>query len=563
MILEDVFMRRKNARTLELIVKHQEYFDQKLIDMVTELNTTIKNISEEKTRVKCQNEQLIFTNQSLNIKLNDLKSQNSILKIQCAKEKAEKDDLLKEVQRIQDELEKLQRETELQRIEIEKQRKEIERQEKTIDKYKYINSTNSNMPSSFDVLSHTKAKASANTRVPTNRKRGGQKYHKLHKSQIKTEVHSIICKNVVKAPHGAKPIKDEKDNILYYVTHEVDLILKSEIIETRYYISEDGEVLDDKTMKKYAINPLTYSHHFKASVVYLNQRGTVPLQRLSEMMSDISRGTIQLQPSTISKWCQECHIKSREIQERILDDILHEHVCHVDETGIKISGENRWIHVITNDKGAYFICTENRGEKEGGTISLLDLYTGVLVHDHFKTYQKLLLCKHAECNAHIDRYLKSGIDFDKNEECQKLLELMHEILHRKHTLIDEGKSSMEADEITGYEKRYEEIIKNGLKKYDESNPNVSKKIEPDYIKTLRRMLEFKEEHLRFMKDFTVPYTNNKAEKMCRVVKAHKNISQQFVTIRGGEAYASIISIIQTANIRKENALEKLDEIFSN
>lgn len=430
-------MRRKNAETLDLIVRHKEYFDQKLIDMVAEMNMTIRNVNKEKTRVKCQNDQLIFTNQSLNIKINDLKSQNCILKIQCAKEKAEKDDLLKEIQRIQEELEKLQRETELQRIEIEDQRKKIEKQEKVIDKYKYINSTNSNMPSSFDVLSHTKAKASANTRVPTNRKRGGQKYHKLHKSQISTDVHSIICKNVVKAPHGAKPVKDEKDNILYYVTYEVDLILKSEIIETRYYISEDGEVLDNKTMKKYAVNPLAYSHHFKASVVYLNQRGTIPLQRLSEIMADISKGTIQLQPSTISKWCQECHKKSKTTLEDILNDILAGEVVHVDETGVKTSGKNNWIHVITNDRGAYFICTENRGEKEGGTISLLDLYTGVLVHDHFKPYQKLLMCKHAECNAHIDRYLRSGIDFDKNEDCQKMLELMHEILHRKHTLIDE------------------------------------------------------------------------------------------------------------------------------
>ena len=184
---------------------------------------------------------------------------------------------------------KLQREAGLQRIEIEKQRKEIERQDKVIDKYKYINSTNSNMPSSFDVLSHTKAKASTNTRVPTNRKRGGQKYHKLRKSQIKADADSIIYKKVVKVPYGAKAIRDEKDSIVYYVTHEVDLILKSKIIETRYYISEDGEVLDDKTMKKYAINPLTYSNHFKATVVYLNQRGTIPLQRLNEMMADIKK----------------------------------------------------------------------------------------------------------------------------------------------------------------------------------------------------------------------------------------------------------------------------------
>lgn len=84
-------------------------------------------------------------------------------------------------------------ETELQRIEIERQCKAIERQEKVIDKYKYINLTNYNMSSSFDVLSHTKA--STNTRVATNRKCNGQKYHQLHKSQIKAEADSIIIKS--------------------------------------------------------------------------------------------------------------------------------------------------------------------------------------------------------------------------------------------------------------------------------------------------------------------------------------------------------------------------------
>ena len=97
------------------------------------------------------------------------------------------------------------------------------------------------MPSSFDVLCHTRSKANANTRVPTNRKRGGQKNHKLHKSQIKSETNDIICKKVIKAPSGAFPIKDDQDNILYYVTQEIDMILKNKIIETRYYISEDGE----------------------------------------------------------------------------------------------------------------------------------------------------------------------------------------------------------------------------------------------------------------------------------------------------------------------------------
>lgn len=66
---------------------------------------------------------------------------------------------------------------------------------------------------------------------------------------------SIICKNVIRTPHGTKPIKNEKDIVLYDVTHEVALILKSEIIATLYHISEGSEVPGDKAMKKYAITP--------------------------------------------------------------------------------------------------------------------------------------------------------------------------------------------------------------------------------------------------------------------------------------------------------------------
>lgn len=93
-------MQKKDAAALDAIMKHKEYFDQRLIDMVTDLNRTIKSINKDKTSAIYHNNQLVITNKSLNIKVNDLRSENSILRIQFAKEKAEKDDLLKEVLRI-------------------------------------------------------------------------------------------------------------------------------------------------------------------------------------------------------------------------------------------------------------------------------------------------------------------------------------------------------------------------------------------------------------------------------------------------------------------------------
>lgn len=554
-------MQVKDRNALKFILEHKEHFDQKLLDIVDHL---VKNEEKLKNKINSlddRNKQLDKSNKSLINKINDLKAKFFNLN-KSYKEALEKIDFyIDALKKKQDEIKKLKDRIEELEKENKKYRKDIEKKEKTIDKYMHQNSTNSNIPSSYDILS--KSKAPVNSREATGNKRGGQVNHPLHKSSLSSDVKRVIIRKVKKAPTGAEPVKDEDGNVLYYVTQEVDLVLKSEITETRYYVDPQGEKLDKKTMKKYAINPVVYSPRFKAIVVYLNQKGTIPLQRLSDMMSDISRGIIQLKPSTITSWCQECYKKSEELLRMIIDDILKENIVHVDETGVKISGKNRWMHVITNEKGSYYICTEKRGDSEKGPLSLLAFFIGVLVHDHFSSYQKLKLCRHAECNAHIDRYLKAGIDFEKSEDCKKMIELLHEMLRRKHELMEQGKDHMDKEEIENFENRYVEILTNSLEEYAKAHPKIKKRDEDDYIKTFRRMLEYKEDHLRFMKEFEVPYTNNRAELGCRVVKGHKNSSHQFVTMNGGDTYAGLTSIIETAKIRKENAIEKLEEIFSN
>ena len=338
--------------------------------------------------------------------------------------------------------------------------------------------------------------------------------------------------------------------------------MKSKITETRYYIVEDGVHLDESYMKKYAINGVTYAPHFKATAVYLNQKGTIPYQRLSEMISEISNGEVLLRPSTIVKWNNEMHEKSLSARKEILSAILEKELIHVDETGMKVNTKINWMHTISNANGSYFVITKSRGDKECGPISLLREYEGILMHDHFKSYQSLQKCNHAECNAHIERYLKCGIEVDNNEECREMLELLHKMLSRKNELLEKGKLKMEESEINDFEEKYLEIANRGIKKYYDIHKNYEKKYEPEYIPTFKRMIEFKEEHLRFIKDFRVPYTNNAAERQCRVVKNKKKISGQFVSIAGAEAYADALTIMQTSKIRKQNTLTNLENIFS-
>lgn len=85
--------------------------------------------------------------------------------------------------------------------------------------------------------------------------------------------------------------------------------------------------------------------------------------------------------------------------------------------------------------------------------------------------------------------------------------------------------------------------------------------EADYIKVFRRMLEYVEEHLRFITDFRVEYTNTIAERCMRVAKARKKISGQSKNMDRGKDFANIQSIIQTANWTGQNTLELMRGII--
>lgn len=556
-------MRIQDRNALNGILAHKEYFDQKLIQIATtaedkiqllELknNQLTKEIKELKTYLRAKDAQI----KDKDYKINEMSRLIASKEMTIEEVMEELNNLKKEIQKEREENDRL-----LHIVE-ENIRKNEEIQEdlsKQIKKLKFSNSTNSNLGTSHDILSHAVAKAQANTRVKSNRKRGGQKGHPVHKSQLSETPSTVIIKRVKKVPAGAKKVMEE--NEVYYATQEVDIQIGSKIIETRYYLDGNGDELDKDTLNKFAINPVCYTDRFKASVVYLNHKGAIALERLTVMLSELSGGTITVRPSAIVKWTKEISDKSDSLRLEIISNILSSPVVHVDETGEKIKGNNAWIHTITNSEGAFFISTEKRGDIEKGPVAYLENYDGILVHDHFKTYQRLSNCEHSECNAHIDRYLKSGIDIDQNEDCQKMLDFMHELLRIKEDYLKRDINEMPKEEIAKHKEKYLKIAKTGLKNYYEKQKGKNPTYVPDYVPTFRRMIEYVDDHLRFITDFKVPYTNNAAERQCRVIKSKKKISGQFVSKRCAKAYADILTIIQTANIRNENALDALIKVF--
>lgn len=121
---------------------------------------------------------------------------------------------------------------------------------------------------------------------------------------------------------------------------------------------------------------------------------------------------------------------------------------------------------------------------------------------------------------------------------------------------------MEKDEIKEYESRYHQILKEELEKYQKAYPKKIKGVYmPEYIKLMRRMEEYSEEHLRFIKDFRIPADNNLAERQMRPTKAKKKISGQSQNLKTANDFACIHTVIQTCSLQGKNTLEEIKTIF--
>lgn len=557
----------KDRITLDTILQHKEHFDHRLVGIVEHLEHRNTHLDEEVERLSTANRKLSKKNRGLQLKVDDLKA----IGYNLEREVKEKDEEIgaiisgfeKEIREqektIKGELNHSYKENNRLHNENEKLRKEIERLRKENERYKKMgkkNSGNSSIPPSKDEFAKI-----ANSRVKTGMKKGGQKGHGVHRIALKGTADKVIYKVVKAAPAGAEAVLNGENEILYYRTQEINAALKTTTTETRYIITRDGAALPEKEMDRYRISSVSYHDDLRAMVLYLNSKGTLPLARLCTIINEMSMGEISLSASAIVNWEREFHGKSVTYRTELLESLKKEHVLHVDETGWKVNGKRAWLHVVAGVHGAYFIVTEKRKDTENGPLAILGDYEGCLVHDHYKAYYDLS-CAHGECNAHILRYLKEGEELDKNEACGEMIKLIRSMIHEKKELVKKGIMEMDVEQIQAYEQKYLETLNAELERYAAENPKkVAAKYVPQHIKLMRRMVEYREEHLRFIKDFGVPSDNNLAERQMRPTKAKKKISGQSLSLETANNFAAIHTVVQTCSLQGKNTLEEIKAIL--
>jgi transposase len=309
-------------------------------------------------------------------------------------------------------------------------------------------------------------------------------------------------------------------------------------------------------------NKTQYGNRIKAILVYFIQYQLISYKRLKELSSDIFGQSIS--EGTIYNANLEAYDKLEKSENSIKEAIVNEKVVNFDETGIRVNSLNYWIHVSCTKDYTFYGVDRHRNNDALKKIDILTKFKGVAIHDNYSMYFKYEDCNHGLCNAHHYRELKGAFDEDGFLWLSQMTDLLFRI--KKAVDTSDNIDSLDTKQLFEFEKEYIKILEEGSKNYPIIKITEKKRGRTKLSKSQNLFIRFikrRDEILRFMYNFSVPFDNNQAERDIRMPKLKQKISGCFRSNFGAEIFCRNRGYISTVKKQKLNVLQSICDIFSN
>ena len=224
---------------------------------------------------------------------------------------------------------------------------------------------------------------------------------------------------------------------------------------------------------------------------------------------------------------------------------------NLDETGWK----RDWLWTFTNPNIAFFHIDDSRGSKV--VIDHLgEFYNGILISDFWSAYRnKIGAFAKQKCLRHIMGDIRDLLkDESLTSEAKMFLSDVKELfkdailLHNMYPTLSNEEYRPACKDIR---KRFKKL---------RSRPELEHH-ETDNIR--KRLINFKDELLVFLKYPAIPPTNNPAEQGIRNAVLFRKISFGNMTERGKRNVSIIMTILRTAKLRALDPIKVLVAIMTN
>jgi transposase len=414
-------------------------------------------------------------------------------------------------------------------------------------------SHNSHLPPSSDRF----AKKSKSLRKPSGKKPGGQTGHEgntlyqvSNPDQIITHAVStcsacqLDLQNVAAQEIERRQVFDVPPKRVLVIEHQAE-----------QKVCPDCQSVTTACFPEGVSAPVQYSPAFGAIGVYLTQQQFMPYERACETIQDLIGPAMTV--GTLKNMVQRCAVALAPIEEQIKEHLRLGDILHRDETFLSVMGKRMFGHVACTDRLTYYAVHAKRGREAVDAIDILPKFTGTCIHDALATYFTYSNCSHGLCNEHHGRELTYLAEQQKQIWAQE----MYTLLLDMNTAVKEGKekglSRLDPTEVADWKVQYESILQEGYLANPLDPPPEDAPVKRGRRKQsaarnlLDRLSKRQDATLRFLEDFSVPFTNNQAERDIRMVKVHQKISGGFRSLPGAQAFFRIRGYLST--LRKQGA----------
>ena len=414
---------------------------------------------------------------------------------------------------------------------------------------------NSSKSSSMDP-NHKKI---VNNREKSDRRPGGQPRHEHHPRQRHTPT------NIVEIP-----APDEyMDNSEYVPTGKIvtkQLVdIRFEVITTEFTTPEFRNVRTGERV--HAEFPggieldVNYSGNVKALAFILNNYCNVSIDKVSELLSELTGGEINMSKGMINGLSKEFSAKTEDDRKKMFADLQMAPMMNVDFTGVRVNGVNMNVLVCANLINALFFAREHKG-LEGIKGSPIEDYQNTLGHDHDKTFYNYG-SQHQECLEHILRYLKGSIENEPGLTWNvRMRKLVQEMIHFWNGLDPEDNRApdeIDPGAVADFERQYDEILEKAKEEYEYEPPSRYYK---DGYNLFFRMFEYRDAHLLFLHDKYVPPTNNLSERLLRIVKRKMHQVMAFRSYGGLHYFCTALGTVMKMKTQAQNLFEGVSGVFA-
>lgn len=413
------------------------------------------------------------------------------------------------------------------------------------------NSSNTSNPPSTDQkpCANGKRANEYNGRGCTKKHAGAQKGHHgctMTAEEVREKIKSGNCHHEVVDIGDASLGK-------YVSRYIVDLDVTLKVTEVRIYANMEGKF---RIPEKYR-STVTYGSNIKAIAVDLYSEGVMSNDRIAEFINAMGGGGLHLSEGSVYHFCQEFSKNATTTVAVLEEKLLNSSVVMTDATTSTVNGTQHYVRNFSIWNTVVYRAMKSKSLSELKHMTFLTKFTGCLVHDH-ETAVYHFGTKHGECNVHVIRYLKKNTEDTGHRWSRKMTSFLCAMNRARKDAIKKGEKSFCAEAVIRYESRYAEILGEGRRENKKTCHRYAKK---DENALLNRLAKYKENHLLFLYDFTVPFDDNMSERDLRKVKNREKMAGGFRKESGIEMYCNILTIVETLKRRKMHLFENIRLFF--